>query len=219
MNKRIIALAMVILFAVAGCSAMQTRTQKGSATGVVVGGAAGAGLGQAIGRSTEATLIGMGIGALLGGIAGHEIGFYMDQQEMELQQALANQQAASLYREQNLLVVTFKSDFLFDVDSSVLKPSGYSEIDRVTNVLKKYPETRILVEGHTDSTGSETYNQKLSERRAQAVKNAIVSRGVAESRIETAGFGESKPYASNQTAAGRQLNRRVNVVIIPLDRG
>jgi outer membrane protein OmpA-like peptidoglycan-associated protein len=219
MNKRIIALAMVILFAVAGCSAMQTRTQKGSATGVVVGGAAGAGLGQAIGRSTEATLIGMGIGALLGGIAGHEIGFYMDQQEMELQQALANQQAASLYREQNLLVVTFKSDFLFDVDSSVLKPSGYSEIDRVTNVLKKYPETRILVEGHTDSTGSETYNQKLSERRAQAVKNAIVSRGVAESRIETAGFGESKPYGSNQTAAGRQLNRRVNVVIIPLDRG
>lgn len=219
MNKRIIALAMVILFAVAGCSTMQTRTQKGTATGVVVGGAAGAGLGQAIGRSTEATLIGMGIGALLGGVAGREIGSYMDRQEMELQQALANQQAASLYREQNLLVVTFKSDFLFDFDSSVLKPSGYSEIDRVTNVLKKYPETRILVEGHTDSSGAETYNQKLSEQRAQAVKNAIVSRGVAESRIETMGFGESKPYASNETQAGRQLNRRVNVVIIPLNQG
>lgn len=219
MNKRIITLTMVVLFTVAGCSTMQTRTQKGTATGVVVGSAAGAGLGQAIGRSTEATLIGMGIGALLGGVAGREIGSYMDRQEMELQQALANEQAASVYREQNLLVVTFKSDFLFDVNSSALKPSGYSEIDRVATVLKKYPETRILVEGHTDSTGSETYNQTLSEKRAQAVKNSIVSRGVAGSRIETMGFGESKPYGSNQTTAGRQLNRRVNVVIIPLNQG
>jgi outer membrane protein OmpA-like peptidoglycan-associated protein len=218
MNKRIIALTMVVLFTVAGCSAMQTRSQKGTATGVVLGGAAGAGLGQAIGRSTEGTLIGMGIGALLGGIAGHEIGYYMDQQEMELQQALADQEAASVYREQNLLVVTFKSDFLFDFDSSVLKPGAYGEIDRVADVLKKYPETRILVEGHTDNTGPEAYNQKLSEQRAQAVKNSIVSKGVASSRIETTGFGESKPYTSNDTPAGRQLNRRVNVVIIPLTR-
>ncbi len=219
MNKRIIAIALVLFFAVSACSALQTRREKGTAAGVVLGGAAGAGLGQAIGRSTEATLLGMAIGAIVGGITGHEIAYYMDQQEMELQQALAGQTAASLYREQNILAVTFKSDVLFDFDSSILKPAAYSEIDRVANVLMKYPETRIVVEGHTDSTGSEAYNQELSKRRAQAVKNVIVSKGVASSRIEAIGFGESKPYASNNTAGGRQLNRRVNVIIIPLERG
>jgi outer membrane protein OmpA-like peptidoglycan-associated protein len=113
------------------------------------------------------------------------------------------------------LTVTFKSDYLFAVNSSALLPGAYDELERVSKVLKQYPETSIRIAGHTDSTGSADYNQKLSERRAEAVKNALVGMGVNPSRLTTIGYGKGKPIADNNTEAGRQQNRRVEVRIVP----
>ncbi len=199
----------------AGCAPPQTKTGQGAAIGTGVGAAAGAGLGQAIGGNTESTLIGAGIGALVGGFAGGSIGRYMDNQEAAMRQQLAGVEGANIQRNANLLAVTFKSDLLFDTDSATLKAGAYNEINRVANVLQQYPQTTIRIAGFTDSTGSETYNQQLSERRAAAVKNALAGAGVSPARMTTAGFGESQPIASNDTAAGRQLNRRVTITIAP----
>ncbi|SHF31468.1 Outer membrane protein OmpA [Desulfacinum infernum DSM 9756] len=212
----LVAVLLVVFMLVSACAGPRNRTEKGAMIGTGVGAATGAVLGQAIGRNTESTLIGAAAGALVGGIAGGMIGNYMDRQEQEMRQALAGVEAASIQRDQNVLAVTFRSDVLFDFDSAVLKPGAYDEIDRVAGVLNNYPQTWIRVEGHTDSTGSETYNQQLSERRAMAVKNALVARGVDPARIDVVGYGESKPIATNATEAGRQLNRRVNIVITPV---
>ena len=216
--KKLVGILLALTLVVAGCATTgypPSNAQQGALLGTGVGAATGAILGGAIGGSGEAALLGAAAGAVVGGIAGGMIGSYMDRQEQELRQALANVEAASIQREQNILEVTFRSDVLFDVNSAVLKPGAYDEIDRVAYVLKKYPQTMIRIEGHTDSTGSEQYNQMLSERRAMAVRDALVQRGVDPRRIQVIGFGESKPIATNQTEAGRQLNRRVTIVIIP----
>ncbi len=216
--KKLMGVILALAMVVTGCASTgypPSKAQQGALLGTGVGAATGAILGGAIGGSGEAALLGAAAGAVVGGIAGGMIGSYMDRQEQELRQALANVEAASIQREQNILAVTFRSDVLFDVNSSVLKPGAYDEIDRVAYVLKKYPRTMIRIEGHTDSTGSEQYNQMLSERRAMAVRDALVQRGVDPRRIQVIGFGESKPIATNQTEAGRQLNRRVTIVIIP----
>lgn len=191
-----------------------TTGQKGAAVGAGVGAAAGAVLGQAIGGDTEGTLIGAGVGAALGGLAGWQIGEYMDRQEAELQQAFADSEAAAIRREQDVLTATFKGDVFFDFDSSVLKPGAYREIDRTANVLNRYPQTTILVAGHTDSVGAETYNQRLSERRAQAVRDALVGRGVDSRRLQVVGYGESQPISSNNAA-----NRRVELRIEAIQQG
>ena len=188
-----------------------TYQQRGAKTGVLIGAAGGAILGQVIGRNTEATLLGAGIGAAVGGLSGHQIGAYMDRQEQELRAALAASEAASIQRTQNVLTATFQSEVMFDFDSATLKPGAYAEIGRVGNVLNRYPQTTIRVEGHTDSKGSEQYNQDLSQRRAQAVKDALTQRGVDSRRIQTIGFGESQPISSSDA-----MNRRVNIVIIPI---
>ncbi|MDY0042190.1 MAG: OmpA family protein [Desulforhabdus sp.] len=208
-------LTLVTIIVLSGCAGM-TKTQQGAAIGTGVGAATGAALGQAIGGNTASTLLGAGAGAVAGGIAGGLIGSYMDKQEQELRQALANVESASIQREQDVLAVSFRSDVLFSTDSAVLQPGGYSEIDRVAGVLMRYPETRIRVEGHTDGTGSEIYNLRLSEDRALAVKNALIARGIDPARIEAIGFGEVQPVAGNDTEAGRQLNRRVNILIVPI---
>lgn len=188
-----------------------TQQERGTKTGVLIGAASGAILGQVIGRDTEATLLGAGIGAAVGGLAGHQIGAYMDRQEQELRAVMAASEAANIQRTRDVLTATFKSEVFFDFDSASLKPGGYAEIGRVSGVLNKYPQTTIRVEGHTDSKGSETYNQTLSERRAGAVKNALVQQGVDGMRIIPIGFGESQPISSNDA-----VNRRVNIVIIPV---
>lgn len=198
-----------------GCAQPQTKTQQGAMYGTGIGAAVGAGLGQVIGGDTEATLIGAGIGAALGGVAGAGIGRYMDNQEAMLRQQFAASDAANVQRNANMLAVTFKGDVLFDVNSAALKPGSYSEINRVANVLVQYPQTNIQIAGHTDSTGSEVYNQDLSERRAMSVQNALANQGVSPMRMRTIGFGESQPVADNATDYGRQLNRRVVVTIAP----
>jgi len=203
----IVSLALAIwLFACAG----PTHQERGTKTGALIGAAGGAILGQIIGGNTEATLLGAGIGAAVGGISGHQIGAYMDRQEQELRTAMAASEAASIRRTQNVLSTTFQSEFLFDFNSSTLKPGAYREVGRVANVLNNYPQTTIRVEGHTDSKGSEAYNQTLSERRAQAVKSALTQKGVNPPRIQIVGFGESQPISSDDV-----INRRVVIVIIP----
>jgi outer membrane protein OmpA-like peptidoglycan-associated protein len=225
--KTLIICISIVAFTLAGCA---TNTQTGVLVGSGIGAAVGAGAGQAIGRDTGSTLLGAAIGAAVGGLAGGAIGHYMDRQEASMRQALANSEQASIQREQEVLAqagrdstrksvevltVTFKSDYLFSVNSSTLLPGAYDELNRVANVLRQYPETNIQIAGHTDSTGTADYNQRLSERRAEAVRNALAGMGVNQSRLSIIGYGESKPIADNNTEAGRQHNRRVEVRIIP----
>lgn len=198
-----------------GCAPPQNKTQQGALYGTGIGAAVGAGLGQVIGGDTEATLIGAGIGAALGGVAGASIGRYMDQQEEALRQQFAASEAANIQRNADVLAVTFKSDVLYDVNSAALKAGAYTEINRVANVLMQYPQTNIQIAGHTDSSGSEEYNQGLSERRALGVQNALAHQGVAPMRMTSLGFGETQPIADNTTESGRQLNRRVVITIVP----
>lgn len=193
------------------CAGLDTNQKQGTAIGAGVGAGVGAVLGQAIGRDTESTLIGAGIGAALGGLAGNQVGLYMDNQEQELRNVMAQSEAASIRRSQDVLIATFKGEAFFDYDSSVLLPGGRREIERVASVLNKYNQTQIEVGGHTDSRGSEQYNQQLSMRRAEAVKNALVQQGVAPQRIHAVGYGESLPVSSNHAR-----NRRVEIVIIPI---
>ncbi len=206
-------LAAALMGSVFSCSSIDTRTEKGTATGSVVGAVAGAALGQAIGRDTESTLWGAAIGGVVGGIAGNRIGYYMDRQEARLQEIAAESrsQAMSTSRNRDVLTATFKSDVLFAHDSSAMKPGAFVEISRVANMLNDFPETVIRVDGHTDSTGSEEYNQRLSERRAEAVKRALIQRNVHSERIEAIGYGETMPVSSVNA-----LNRRVEIQIVPV---
>jgi outer membrane protein OmpA-like peptidoglycan-associated protein len=196
--RKIILLSIVTLFVFTSC-ATSNKTQKGALYGAGGGAVAGALIGQLIGGDTEATLIGAAIGAAVGGASGAGIGRMMDNQERDMRQALANSEAAAVRREGNLLAITLKGDFTFDH----------------ANIMLQYPDTFIRVEGHTDSTGSEGYNLELSARRAVAVKNLIIQKGVPPYRLETVTFGESRPIATNETEAGRQMNRRVEIKIAP----
>jgi outer membrane protein OmpA-like peptidoglycan-associated protein len=215
--KKVCALLLVAALMMPGCAAMQEnrKTTIGAATGAVLG----AGVGYAIGGGRGAA-----IGTVVGGLAGGVIGHYMDKQEREFKQALAESQAREqaaimqgVQREKDALIVTFKSDVMFDTNSFIIKPAAYAsgEIDRVAQILNRYPDTVIKVVGYTDNTGSETYNQKLSEQRAQSVKNALVVKNVQAGRITALGMGESNPVADNTTEGGRQLNRRVAIIIEP----
>lgn len=212
--KTLIILSTVTLFMLASC-ATQSKTKKGAAYGAGGGAVAGAIAGQLIGGNTESTLIGAAIGAAVGGAAGAGVGYMMDKQEQDMRQALAESEAASIRREGNLLAITLRGDVTFDHDSAIVRPGLYTEIDRIANVMLQYPETLIRVEGHTDSTGTEEYNMDLSARRADSVKNLIVQKGVTPVRLETMAFGESSPVATNDTEAGRQMNRRVEIKIAP----
>jgi outer membrane protein OmpA-like peptidoglycan-associated protein len=213
--KRTLVICIAVALAAAGCAQPMTKTQKGAAIGTGVGAAAGAGLGQAIGGDTKGTLLGAGIGAVVGGLAGGGIGRYMDNQEATMRQQLAGVEGANIQRNADMLAITFKSDVLFATNSEALKAGSYDEISRVAQVLNQYPETTIMIAGHTDSTGSDTYNQQLSERRAMSVKNALTGQGVNPARMSAVGYGESKPIADNNNESGRQINRRVEITITP----
>jgi outer membrane protein OmpA-like peptidoglycan-associated protein len=209
--KVLVVFATLIAF---GCASMgekeQTGTAVGAGTGAVVGGVIGAATGSH--NQREKAAIGAAAGAVIGGIVGNRIGAYMDKQEQELRNAMAStiaQNNATIQRNnEQMLTATFKSDVFFDLNSVVLKPGGYAELDRVAHVLNQYPQTMIRVEGHTDQTGSEQYNIQLSERRANAVKNALTQKGIDAGRISAVGMGECCPVSSDHAA-----NRRVSMVL------
>ncbi|HNZ10512.1 MAG TPA: OmpA family protein [Smithellaceae bacterium] len=208
-------LCCIVLLAGCAQSGTMTKSQTGGLVGATGGAVAGAILGQAIGHDTKGTLIGAAIGAAIGGAGGYGVGKMMDNQERDMRQALETSEAAAVSREGNLLSVTFKGDVTFDTNSATVRPGLYAEINRVAAVLNQYPQTLIRVEGHTDSVGSDDYNMKLSQRRANTVKLLLTQRGVASGRIETIGYGETMPVATNNTEVGRQMNRRVEIKIAP----
>jgi len=217
MNKMKIAVFLCCILFLASCAETGTMTkgQKGGLIGAGGGAVVGAVLGQAIGHNTAGTLVGAAIGAAVGGAGGYGVGKMMDNQEKEMRDALAASEAAAVTREGNLLAVTFKGDVTFDINSTEVRRGLYTEINRVAGVLNQYPDTLIRVEGHTDSKGSDEYNMNLSKRRADAVKTLLSQRGVADSRMEVVGFGKIMPVATNDTEAGRQMNRRVEIKIAP----
>lgn len=183
-----------------------SKTTKGG----IIGGAGGAILGGVIGKMTGNTAAGAIIGATVGGTAGAVIGRRMDKQAEELKKDMEN---AKVERVGEGIKITFESGILFATNSSELQPASIEDINALATTLKKYGDTNVIVEGHTDNTGSDAINQPLSERRAQAVANQLLSLGVESSRITTQGFGSSVPVADNSTPAGRQANRRVEIAI------
>jgi outer membrane protein OmpA-like peptidoglycan-associated protein len=182
------------------------RTAKGAAAGTAGGAAVGAGVGALAGNTVRGAII----GAAVGGAAGTAIGAYMDKQARELDEEL---EGATVERVGEGIRVTFDSGILFGFDSHELTPQARENIQNMAETLQKYPDTNVIVEGHTDNVGKESYNQRLSERRASAVADYAVRLGVDRSRIDTRGFGEEQPVASNETEAGRAENRRVEVAI------
>jgi len=185
----------------------RTTTRDKTARGAGVGAAAGAVLGAVLGeRKADSILKGAAIGAGIG--AG--VGAYMDSQE----EKLAHIPGTSVERiSDDLLLVHFESDVLFDIDSAILKPGSRAALDEAAQVFQEFPKTAIVVQGHTDATGTEMHNQELSEDRAQSVVSYLTGRGVAAARITAVGYGEGQPIASNDTESGRSQNRRVDLLL------
>lgn len=200
MSIRFLPVAALLL---AGCA---TKTQ----TGAVVGTAGGAVVGGVIGKVAGSTAKGAIIGAVVGGVAGAIIGSQMDQQAKELEQ---NVKGARVERVGEGIQVTFDSGLLYDFDSDVVRPEARTNLHELALSLEKHSGSNLLIIGHTDQLGSEEYNQRLSERRANAAASYLISQGVSGSRIATRGLGETEPVASNETELGRQTNRRVEVAI------
>ena len=208
-NRKIIASCMLALSLV-GCTGLEAGN-GGYTTGGAAGGAAlGAIAGQIIGKDTKVTLIGAAVGSLLG------IGWgaYRDNQERELKAKLQGTQA-QVKKEGNALVINLPGGVTFASDSANITSSFYSALNGIAQSLNNYPETRIQVNGYTDSTGNDAHNQELSQRRANAVAQYLVAQGVSSSRIVANGFGSSNPIASNSTQEGRLQNRRVEIKILP----
>jgi outer membrane protein OmpA-like peptidoglycan-associated protein len=204
-----IVLAAAFLMMSVLASAQSTEPRKGGVIGAAAGGVVGGLIGNKVGKK-HGTAKGAIIGAVVGGAAGAAIGRYMDKQAAELQRDLAG---AKVERVGEGIKITFDSGILFNTNSASLSSAARTNIDNLSQTLKKYKDTNILIEGHTDATGSDAYNQSLSERRAYSVRNYTASHGVAAERITTQGYGESQPVAENTTVSGKQANRRVEVAI------
>lgn len=188
-----------------GCAGM-TRAERGA----VIGAGAGAAGGAIIGRQLGSTARGAIIGAVVGGAAGAYIGHRMDQQAAELAMEI---EGAHVERVGEGIAVIFDSGILFDFDSDRLRMEAQHNLRNLATSVQRYSDTDLLIVGHTDSVGREEYNQRLSERRAASASNYLISQGVSHQRIRLMGMGENEPIASNETADGRQLNRRVEVAI------
>jgi outer membrane protein OmpA-like peptidoglycan-associated protein len=195
----------VVAIILSGCKSMN-KTTKGAIIGTAGGGAVGAVIGKAAGN----TAMGAIIGAAVGGVSGAIIGKKMDKQAKEIENKVPG---AKVERVGEGIVVEFNEKILFGYDRSDLSASAESNLDKLVNVLKEYPDTNIEIQGHTDSKGTDAYNETLSEKRAGAVSTYLRNRGVPGSRITTRGYGETAPVASNDTDAGRAQNRRVNFLI------
>jgi outer membrane protein OmpA-like peptidoglycan-associated protein len=194
-------LAVMALVASGACASLSKKEN-----GAIIGATAGAAAGAAIGGTAKGAII----GAAVGGTAGAVIGHQMDQQAKEIK---AQVPGAIVERVGEGLQVTFASGLLFDTDSDVLNASARQNLNALATNLGQYPNTDLLIVGHTDNTGTNAYNLSLSERRAAAVVNYLASQGVARARLRPAGRGEMEPIAANDTETGRAQNRRVEVAI------
>jgi outer membrane protein OmpA-like peptidoglycan-associated protein len=209
-NSTLVIIASIALFQFLGCAGWN-RTIAGGAIGAGAGGI----IGGLIGNKAGNTAAGAIIGAAIGGTAGAAIGNYMDRQAEEVKRDI---QGAKVERVGEGLKITFNSGILFDVGSDKLKPAAQTNITELARILNKYKDTDILIEGHTDSTGSEKMNMSLSDDRAASVARKLKSENVAGSRITTNGYGESQPVEDNGTISGRAANRRVEVAIFANDK-
>jgi outer membrane protein OmpA-like peptidoglycan-associated protein len=188
-----------------GCKSLN-KTQKGAAIGTAGGGAAGA----IIGRASGNTALGAIIGAAVGGVTGAVIGRKMDKQAEEIKQEVPG---AKVERVGEGIIVEFNNKILFAFDKSDLSSAAESNLNELKDVLTKYPDTNIEIQGHTDSDGTNAYNKRLSERRASAVAGYLREKGVPSNRIVTKGYGETAPKYSNDTEDGKSQNRRVEFLI------
>ena len=189
-----------------------SNTAIGAGTGALLGGAAGALLGATTKLKTRNTaLIGAGLGALAGG----GIGVYMDNQESKLRERLQGS-GVSVTRQRDNIILNMPSNITFASDQSDIKPNFYEVLNSVALVLKEFNQTLVDVNGHTDSDGSDQYNEELSSRRANAVAQYLVSQQLDSQRFSVQGMGESQPIASNASASGKAQNRRVEIQIVPL---
>lgn len=201
----LLALAAVVGTSASGCASMQNRER-----GAVIGAGTGAAIGGVIGQRTGSTARGAILGAVLGGAAGAVIGSQMDRQANTLEDEL---EGANVERMGEGIAVSFESGILFPFDSDQVLPAGRQNLQRLAASLQNYPGSEVLIVGHTDNVGAVAYNQRLSERRAEAAAQVLVASGISRSRIQTAGRGMNEPIASNESEAGRQQNRRVEVAI------
>ena len=210
--KRILTVFVLLVFLLAAvdCASWNKTTR-----GAVIGGAGGAVIGGVIGRAAGNTLLGAILGAAVGGAAGAFIGNYMDKQAAEMQRDL---EGAEIQRIGEGIKITFDSGILFDIDKSDLRPVSQTNLAELAKILNKYPDTNILVEGHTDDTGTDEYNMTLSKDRAQAVALYLATVEVKSARFSTAGYGETQPIVMNDTPEGRQKNRRVDIAVIANDK-
>jgi outer membrane protein OmpA-like peptidoglycan-associated protein len=203
-------LAVILVIWTVGCASM-SNTGKGA----VIGGAGGAVVGGLIGHAAGNTLVGAIIGAAVGGAAGAYIGHYMDKQAEEMRKDL---QGAKVERVGEGIKITFDSGLLFDVNRYELRDASRENLGRLATILNKYPDTNVLIEGHTDSTGTREINLPLSENRAKAVSAYLAQLSVQSSRFTVMGYGPDQPVATNDTAEGRQQNRRVDIAIMANDK-
>ena len=185
-----------------------SRTAIGGVGGVLVGGLLGGLIGGKTGRI---------VGAGIGGVAGGVVGYKMDQQIKTLREQTSGSGVDVTETDGGrAILVNLPDGVTFDVGSATLRPSFRATLDKVAASMMQYPDSLIDVYGHTDSTGSDVFNQRLSEQRAATVMNYLISRGVPASRLRSQGFGESMPVASNDTTDGRARNRRVEIKIVPI---
>jgi outer membrane protein OmpA-like peptidoglycan-associated protein len=203
--KRMLTGTVLVALILSGCKNMN-KTQKGAAIGT----AGGAAVGGVVGRAAGNTALGAIIGAAVGGVTGAVIGRKMDKQAKEIEQEVPG---AKVERVGEGIVVDFNEKILFAYDKSDLNNSAEGNLDKLVNVLKDYPDTNLEIQGHTDSRGTDKYNQTLSERRASSVASYVRGGGINSSRITIKGYGETAPVAGNDSDDGRAQNRRVTFLI------
>ena len=210
--KKVLAIILLSLLTVISCTTATDGTRKVSKTGVGagIGAAAGAVIGQVIGKDTKGTLIGTAGGAAVGAA----IGNIFDRQEKELRNKLKGTGVDVKRTGEGEIKLTAPENITFDINSYVIKPQFRNTLDSVATVLKTYPDSTIVVSGHTDTTGNDTINNPLSVNRASSVAAYLESQGISTSRITSRGYGSKQPVASNATLAGRAQNRRVEIAII-----
>jgi outer membrane protein OmpA-like peptidoglycan-associated protein len=201
--------ATIIGVLLTGCE----TTNRG--TGAAIGAATGAVLGKATGNHDDKRIF---IGAAIGALAGAAVGDYMDKQEEAFRDELAGS-GVEVVREGDNLRLVMPSNITFATDQSYISTGFHTTLDAIANVMNKYEKTYLSIEGHTDSTGKDSYNLTLSEQRAQSVKGYLVNQQILAGRISTRGYGETQPIASNESTNGRAQNRRVEIQIVPNTQG